>query len=101
MEQTATYWAAEDNDGFGGKTYSAPVVILCRWQNVSQLFRSVEGQEVVSEAVVYPDRELSISGKLVLGEDLSAIPPNEAKEIRQVSSSPDLSETEVLHKVFL
>jgi hypothetical protein len=101
MEQEATYWAPAGHDGFGGRTFSAPVVIRCRWQDTNVLFLDAQRREVVSEAVVYPDRKLDLGGKLALGEFIDPEPVDEAKEVRQRQSSPDLSAVEELHKVFL
>lgn len=101
MEQSATYWAPVANDGFGGKAYSAPVVIRCRWQDTNVLFRDAQGQQLTSDAIVYPDRALEITGKLALGEFIDPDPVASAREIRQRQISPSLSNDEELHKVFL
>lgn len=101
MTQAATYWAPGSNDGFGGTTFAAPVSILCRWQDQATLFRDTQGREVVSDAVVYPDRALAVGGRIALGSHEDANPVDSAKEIRQAFQSPSLSNTEVLHKVML
>lgn len=100
MNQAATYWAPGANDGFGGVAAGAAVAILCRWQDKADLFRSPEGQELVSNAVVYVDRELAVKGKLALGTHVGT-PPASAKEIRQTGSSPSLNAGETLLKVWL
>lgn len=103
MKQTATYWAPGVNDGFGGVSFSAPVTLLCRWQDKSELFRDAEAREFTSSAVVYPVQPLERQGYLFLGISSEADPTSVdgAKEIRQIGSSPSLRNTETLNKVWL
>lgn len=100
LKQDATYWPSGSNDGFGGVAYGSAVAIKCRWQDEAVLFRNAQGQEVMSSAVVYVDRVLAMKGKLSLGT-LTGAPPVTAREIRQISSSPNVSATHALNKVYL
>jgi hypothetical protein len=101
MEQDATYWAPGAYDGFGSRVLFDPILIKCRWQDTSVLFRNAQGEEVVSEAVVYADRQLAIGGYLALGDNLTNDPLSVGKEIRQRQRSPSLSNDEELEKVML
>lgn len=106
MNQTATYWAPGENNGFGGVDYDAPIVITCRWQDKVELLRSSDGRQVASSAVVYVDRPLVVQGWLALGDlrDTAGGPiPTDvgARTILQVGSSPDLDLEDTLHKVWL
>ena len=102
MAEEATYWPPGSNDGFGGRNYGSPVLIACRWQDAQKLFRDQNGREMISEAIVYVDRELAASGRLVLGDATdSDVPPDGSNEIRQTGASPSLDGTQVLHKVWL
>lgn len=100
MTQTATYWSPSGTDTFGQTTYAAPTQIKCRWQNKRELFRDADGNEVTSTAVVYPDQELALRGKLQQGT-VTGSPTTAAREIRQVGDSPDLSGQKTLNKVWL
>ncbi|MCW5678453.1 MAG: hypothetical protein KIT65_10965 [Xanthobacteraceae bacterium] len=100
MTQAATYWPPSANDGFGGVSYGAATQILCRWQNAQKLFRDAQGQEVMSEAIVYVDRALQNKGKLKLGTHAGSA-PSDALEIRSVQVSPSLDGTQELNKVML
>jgi hypothetical protein len=106
MNDVATYWAPGVNDGFGNLDFSGvtPVLIACRWQDAQILARDAQGQEFTSQAIVYPDRELAVTGYLArddatLSSDPRAVPG--AREIHNVGSSPSLSGDEVLFKVML
>jgi len=81
MNQAATYWAPGANDGFGGVMFGAAVAVMCRWQEKAELFRSPDGQELTSSAVVYVDRLLAVRGKLALGTFVGT-PDASAREIR-------------------
>lgn len=104
MKQVATYWAPLANDGFGGMTFDSPITILCRWQNVAQLFRDTHGREVTSSSIVYPNQELEVRGYLALGDQTATPDPRslvDAEEIRQVGQSPSLDAVRVLYKAFI
>ncbi len=101
MHQTATYWPPTSNDGFGGKTFGSPVIITCRWQDKSELFRDHSGQEVRSSAVVYSDRVLEERGFLALGSFKDAAPVVGSREIRSVGATPSLNADQQLNKVWL
>ena len=93
LNQVATYWPpATDPVEGGGVEHGAPVAIRCRWQNVSRLFRSVDGQEITSSAIVYPNRELIARGYLFLGTSTATDPRrvDGAREIGAVGKSPSL-----------
>jgi len=114
MPQTATYWCASGAtpDGAGGLDFSRvpPQLVRCRWQDKAVLFRSVDGQELTSSAIVYTDRRVEPRGYLALGDwtelmnDEGYVDPASAcnaREIRQIDRSPNLRGTLVLNKVYL
>lgn len=75
-KQTAIYWTATGKDGRGARTFAAPVEVDCRWDEVSDIFQTQEEQDLVSNAVVYPDRDMSVGDYLKLGELDSTTPSN-------------------------
>lgn len=74
MFQEATYWPPGVNDGFGGVTFGAPVLIMCRWQDNAVLFRDFQGREETSSAIVYPSQPLEVRGYLALGDFTGGVP---------------------------
>ena len=90
LRQKATYWAPGTEDGFGGTTFSAKVVIRCRWEDKSVLFPDDSGVEVKSQSIVYVDRVLAKEGYLLRGTTSSTDPLTLANafEIRRTEEYP-------------
>lgn len=107
LNQVAVYWPPGQPDGLGGRAYGTAVEIRCRWQNVAEVYRSSQGEELTSSSVVYPDRVLEIGGFLALGsfeDDITYTTPGDvdgSREIRQVSASPSLRADKQINKVYL
>lgn len=101
MHQAATYWPPAGNDGFGGVAKGKPEAICCRWQNKAVMFRSQEGREQVSQAIVYSPTRCAVGGFLYLGTTDAKTPPAGSYEVRQVDSSPNLDGTVELHKAYI
>lgn len=103
MREDATYWAPLPPDRYGKMTFAAPVAVKVRWERKAVVFRSNEGVELTSVAVVYVDRPVQAQGQLLLGTSAAADPKSIANafEIRQVAESPDLTQSRQLTKVFL
>src|SRR5690606_3825330 len=101
MHQCGTYWPPGGNDGFGGQGQGKPMATACRWQNVAQMFRTPEGRESVSQAVVYTAIPVKIGGTLLLGESDARTPPAEARGLRQVDPPPHRRGTQQVPKGYL
>ena len=72
LKQACAYWAPGNADGFGGFSYSAPVWILCRWEDRQEKFIDDNGQEILSRALVYVDQDVEVGGYLILSDDLDS-----------------------------
>ena len=110
LKQKAVYWAPSAPDGYGGRQYASPVEINCRWQDGTKTILSREGEEVVSIATVWVDRDLQEGGMLWLGElsnltsSQQADPTtlSDAYTIRRFEKMPEYgSNTRFLRKVYL
>ena len=73
--QTAVYWGAPTPDGYGGKTYSDPVEIPCRWDDTLEVIKDERGEEIICKAKVLVTQDLEEGGMLYLGtlEDLGIV----------------------------
>jgi hypothetical protein len=65
--QTAVYWGNPVSDEHGGFTYTNPIEIKCRWEEIMQLLTDKTGKTMDSRALVYVLQDLDIDGMLFLG----------------------------------
>lgn len=65
--QTATYWAYSGNDGYGGRSFSSPIAIDVRWQDVNEKYINGNGEEVVSRSKIFLKQDVTIGSYLYLG----------------------------------
>jgi len=98
-QQDAIYWSPLGNDGFGNKTYNAPVQLRVRWEKKREMVRDKNGQEVISQAIVYPPTELDLDGFLFEGllidfdstvDTADPLSIKGAFEIIQIATTPKL-----------
>lgn len=109
LRQTAVLWPQGSNapDDYGVPKPGTAVQIKCRWEERQTNFVGKEGTTLVSEAVVYVDRDLAPGDVLMLGTLASitdaSVPKNNAgaKEVRGWSKEPNLKATEWLRTAFL
>ena len=106
-QQDAVFWAVKtDTDKFGQPQYEAPVEIKCRWEDKAAKFENTEGEELVSQAIVYVDRDTKPGGYLWLGllADLDGeTDPHKvgATKIRRFDKLPDIRNKNTLLTAFL
>jgi len=78
--QTAVYWGNPVNDGFGGKTFDAPIELKppngVRWEDKQRIVKNNQGVEQISNASILVTIDLQIEGWLYLG-DLDSIHDSE------------------------
>ena len=69
--QTAVYWGSPQNDGYGGKTYAAPVEIDVRWDEAIQEITAPTTDDgkvrvLISKAKIFVTEDVSEGGRIVL-----------------------------------
>lgn len=109
LRQTAVLWANPTSDGQGGRTFDDPVETNVRWEQQQELFTDASGQERLSRAVVFIDRDVAVGEYLFLGglDDLSSAEESDplivgdAYEIMKFEKIPDLSASRSVRKVWL
>ena len=67
LNETCTFWGATA-DGYEGYVFTAPVHMLCRWEERGELFMNTQGEQEVSNAVVHLAADVSLGGYLYRGE---------------------------------
>lgn len=75
-KQTLVYWSAPVADGYGGSTFTDPVEIYGRWEQVQEIVKTKDGEELLSQARAWVTQDLDEGGYLYLGEldDLDSAP---------------------------
>lgn len=68
MKQKAVYWERTGYDGSGEPVLGQPVVINCRWEQVTLIYKNKAGNDAVSNSRVIVDRDVTEEGRLMLGE---------------------------------
>lgn len=105
LVQLGTYWApgAEGEYGVGG--FNAPVLIKSRWEDKTQKVLKPSGEEVLSQSVVFADRDLQIGGYLAEGDQTSHTSPFDdgvgANEILDYKKVPNLRYSDSERRAYL
>jgi len=104
LREYATIWEVTSESVYEGIQVSTPQVIKCRWEDQAVLFRLITGEEVVSRAIVYVDRDVDIGTYMAYGDYKEVLDPttlDTAFRVRQTEKKNNLRATEVERKVFL
>jgi len=91
--QTATYWGSPVQNGFGGYTFSAPVVVACRWEDTNERYLDNAGEEKVSRSTIWTYERLEEGGYLAQGNHSGVTDPttlDNAYAIQRSVEIPDL-----------
>ena len=74
--QPAWYWADATGtpDGFGGTTYTTPILVYVRWDGKSQLVIGRDGKEVVSNGEILVMQDMAVGGRIKITSDTETIP---------------------------
>ena len=101
LKQAITRWTVS-TDGFGGFTFGIPETFHGRWEDRNTTFRDNQGNEVVSNATVYLEKDVEVGDYLYCGESADADPTKiGGKRVMQFNKITNLRNTEVQRKVFL
>lgn len=65
--QTAVYWGAPTDNGYGGYTFAAPVEIKCRWDPTDKIISDGKGKEIVGSAQILVTQDLEEQAYIFLG----------------------------------
>lgn len=104
--QKAVWWKRLTPDEFGVFTFDDPVEIDCRWDDCVKSFDTMKGETLMSTAVVYVDREMSVGDRLKKGEFDSNTPDDPladdtAYEIQRFDINPNFRNTENLLTAYI
>lgn len=102
--QTITYWAFDSGiNAWSDESFDTPVTLSGRWEDTVIRYMDLEGNEVVSDAIVYLNQDVTERGFLYLGES-SASDPKEvqgAYPIRKYQKVPTFRLGDFIRKAYL
>jgi hypothetical protein len=105
LPNPATWWALSGDDGHGGDTFAAPVLIDTRWEDRQETFYgALDRRELVSKAVVHVDRDMAVGDYLVLGNQTGQSNPTSvagAMKIQRYDKVPNLRNLDAVRRVVL
>lgn len=102
LNQDITYWRPSAQNEYGHAGSEAPILIKGRWETSTQQIRKPSGEEIISRAEVFVDRDLEISGYLALGDKTGEVTPSsDAQEIQDFRITPDLRNLDAERRAFL
>lgn len=106
-KQKAVWFEATGTDPYGKPTYAQPVQIDCRWEDVAKQYIKPTGEEAMSQAVVYPDRDVKPKDVLRKGLLSELTDPSDPKanegafEVMRFDKLPTIRATEFLLTAYL
>lgn len=101
LPDLVTYWTRTSLNDYGMPGYSSPVTISGRWNNTQTLLRDANGEEIVSNVVIYCSVNINIGDWIYLGTSVDDNPPDSAYEIKQKFVRRDLSGNETIYRYYL
>ncbi len=98
---TITRWVA--TQAFGTRTFGTPTTLKGRWEDVAELFRSPDGEELTSQAKVSLESRVDVGDHIFKGESTAADPRDltGAYEVRGYSEITDLRSISTERVAFL
>lgn len=101
---SATLWRVSNNSDDGSDTFSLPVPIMVRWEDVTSIEYDRSGSQFVSKARIFidPNLALSLGDYLYKGTTEEANPHELAAwPIKSIKSIPPLSAGDAVVTAFL
>lgn len=115
LKQKAVYWENTGiPDPFGRPTYKAPVLIRCRWEEISEVITDAAGAQMTTRARAYTEIDIVFQSALMLapkGFALASLPNptdpynnaaiGQTWEVRRFDKFPTRKATHFLRTAFM
>ncbi len=104
LNEDVTHWPVTGSNGYGGFTFGTPIKLKGRWEDKAVIFRTLENEEVVSNAIVYLATDIDVGDYFGRGDLTATLDPttlDDAFRSRNYHRSTNLRALEALRKVFL
>ena len=92
LPEKITVWRVVGNDGFGGKTWSAPAVLDARIAFNQEKFTDSSGDTAISTAVVYTDGDMILNDQVFFGVSTDLTPVAAANDVRATATTPSATD---------
>ena len=91
LTHTATYWPiASRHDWDGSAVYGPPIVVPCDYKMDTRTAMDSRGNEFVLRMTVYTESDIPIGSRVVLREEATPYPTDDAQEVRAVVRYADV-----------
>jgi len=105
FNQTLVYWPHDTQYNLDGEqSFSASTTFKGRFEETNEVFTDAFGKEHISNAVVYAERDFTLSGYILNSSSSTSSNPANlagAYEIKKIMKTPSLNANQFLRKVFL
>lgn len=104
LKEDITRWPVSGSNGYGGFTFDTPIKVKARWEDRAVLFRTLDNEEEVSNAVVYMAEDIVVGDYFAKGDQTATADPTTldiAFRSRNYHRTTDLRNLHALRKVFL
>lgn len=98
--QTATRWTSATLDIYGNATWNR-TTLQVRWEDTQQKTVDFQGNEFLSNAIVYTGEDIKVGDYLFLGTSISLTPPEDSYEVKNFRKTPNLKATDYMRKAVL
>lgn len=87
LEEQVTIWNKTSNDGFGGATWSTPVVMAAKRSFKQEQFRDENGDIRMSKSLIYTNGVgITVGTMVLMGSHADVSPPATADEVKAYSA---------------
>lgn len=104
LREDVTHWPVIGSNGYGGFTFDPPVKLKGRWEDKAVLFRTLDNEEEVSNAILYLADDVAVGDYFGQGDLTATADPTDLSttfRARGYNKVTDLRALQALRKVFL
>lgn len=99
-KQDATRWTPDSLDIYGNATWTSSSLKV-RWEDKKEKTVDIEGNDIVSNSIIYLGEDILIGDYLYLGTSANASPPEGSFRVKNFSKIPNIAGTDYIRKAVL
>lgn len=107
FNRIATYWGPFILDGYGSRTFPAPVLVNVRWEDTTGFKIHKDGEDIYSHSIVYVKQAAAVGCYLALGDYVTGVPVTDPQTlsnaylIQDYLEMPSVNGKTILRKAIL